>query len=101
MRRSAALMREPMLDRDLCDRAPSRLGVASAAVVTGEYTRSERLAWSERQNRWHLELAVQGSGPLFQKFGRWVLYGRDHLDLYAAERLSQAYRSTAEHAAAK
>jgi hypothetical protein len=47
------------------------------------------------------KMAVQGRGPLFQKSGRWVLYGRGHLDLYAAERLSQAHRSTAEHATAR
>lgn len=47
------------------------------------------------------KLAVQGRRPLFQKSGRWVLYRRDHLDVYATERLSEAHRSTAEHAAAR
>ena len=47
------------------------------------------------------KFAVQGTGPRFQKFGRWVLYHRDDLDTYATECLSQPYRSTAEHAAAQ
>jgi hypothetical protein len=47
------------------------------------------------------KFAVEGRGPRFQKFGRWVLYRRDDLDLYATQCLSPAYRSTAEHATAQ
>jgi hypothetical protein len=43
------------------------------------------------------KMATEGRGPPFYKNGRWVLYARDDLDRYAAERLGTVHHSTAEY----
>jgi hypothetical protein len=46
------------------------------------------------------KLAVVGGGPPFWLDGRFPLYGRDHLDEYAAKRLGPLRSSTSDKVAA-
>lgn len=56
-----------------------------------------RESWGMRcSEKWLAKLAVMGGGPRFWKNGRSVLYRRDALDAWAAERIKGPWASSSE-----